>query len=100
MAECMAGQGEKWRKLKSHIIQHMAWSTDGQTHFKELRMLSEERKLHRIHSDAAETLLKCALTEVKSKAAALHYESQVALHFLLVLKLAQRGTQESCSMTW
>eukprot|EP00794_Sanderia_malayensis_P020912 gene20912-22966_t len=50
-------------------------------------MLGEERKLQKIHLEAAETLVKCAFTAVKSKSAALHYESQVAFAFSVGAKV-------------
>ena len=59
----------------------MICSEDGQTHFKALK----------IHYDAAETLLKSALTAVKAKAAAIHYEDQIAFAFSIGAQVGQCG---------
>ena len=44
MAEFIAGKNEKWRKLKSRVIQHMTCSADGETHFKALSIIGQDRK--------------------------------------------------------
>ena len=91
MADLMAGKGEKWRKLKNRVLQHMTCSTDGQTHFKALTMLAEDKKLKKIQCDAAQTLIKCAFTALKSKSAALHYESQVAFAYSVGAQVGSTG---------
>lgn len=91
MENAMSGQGEYWRKMKSSILQHMICAEDGQTHFKALTMLSEERNLKKIHYQAAETLLKSALTAVKAKSAAIHYEDQIAFAFSIGAQVGQCG---------
>ena len=70
-----------WRKLKSRVIQHMTCSADGETHFKALSIIGQDRKHRKRQCEAAETLVKCAFTAVKSKAAAVHYENKVAFAF-------------------
>lgn len=91
MAEMMSGQSGNWRKLKSRILQHMVCASDGQTHFKALTLISEEDALKKKHYEAAETLLKSALTAVKAKSAALHYESQIAFAFSVGGQVGQCG---------
>ena len=91
MESAMAGQGEYWLKMKSYILRHMICAEDGQTHFKALTMLSEEKNLKKIHYDAAETLLKSALTAVKAKSAAIHYEDQIAFAFSIGAQVGQCG---------
>ena len=44
MVELIAGKGEKWHKLKSRVIQHMTCSADGETHFKALSMIGQDKK--------------------------------------------------------
>ena len=41
----MKGEGNYWRKLKSSIFQHMICANDGQTNFKALSAVNEERNL-------------------------------------------------------
>ncbi|CAB3982584.1 Hypothetical predicted protein [Paramuricea clavata] len=91
MESAMAGQGESWRKMKSSILRHMICAEDGQTHFKALTMLSEEKNLKKIHYDAAETLLKSALTAVKVKSAAIYYEDHIAFAFSIGAQVGQCG---------
>ena len=91
MAELMSGKSEKWRKLKRRIIQHMTCSADGETHFKALSMIGQDRQLRKQQCEAAETLVKCAFTAVKSKAAALHYENQVAYAFSVGAQVGGSG---------
>jgi hypothetical protein len=87
----MNGEGEYWRKLKSSILQHMICAEDGQTHFKALTAQSEERNLRKIHYEAAETMLKSALTAVKAKSAAIHFEEQIAFAFSVGAQIGQCG---------
>ena len=91
MKSAMAGQGEYWGKMKCSILRHMIYAEDGQTHFKALMMLSEEKNLKKIHYDAAETLLKSALTAVRAKSAAIHYEDQIAFAFSIGAHVGQCG---------
>ena len=91
MKELIDGDGPYWRKLKSAVIQHMLCSVDGQTHFKALTALSEERNLMAKHYEAAETLVKSALVSIKAKSAAVHYEEQVAFAFSLGAQVGQNG---------
>eukprot|EP00794_Sanderia_malayensis_P001913 gene1913-2171_t len=91
MESFMKGTGEDWRKLKSNILQHMICAADGQTHFKALSALSEERNLKRKHYDSAETLVKSALTAIKAKSAAMHYEDQIAFAFSVGAHVGQSG---------
>lgn len=91
MAIVMKGEGVYWRKLKSSILQHMICAGDGQTHFKALCSVSEARNLKRKHYEAAESLLKSALTAVKSKSAAMHYEEQVAFAFSVGAQVGHSG---------
>ena len=91
MASLMNGEGEYWRKLKSSILQHMICAEDGQTHFKALTAQSEERNLRKIHYEAAETMLKSALTAVKAKSAAIHFEEQIAFAFSVGAQIGQCG---------
>ncbi len=69
----------------------MVCASDGQTHFKALTMINEETALKQKHYEAAETLLKSALTAVKAKSAALHYENQVAFAFSVGGQVGQCG---------
>ena len=82
-----AGKGDNWHRLKSRVLQHMICATDGQTHFKALALLNKDATLKK-HYEAAETLLKCA---VKTKSAALHFESQVAFAFSVGGQVGQCG---------
>ena len=91
MTEMMSGKGDNWRRLKSRVLQHMICATDGQTHFKALTLLNEEATLKKNHYEAAETLLKCTLSTVKTKSAALHFESQVAFAFSVGGQVGQCG---------
>jgi hypothetical protein len=56
-----------------------------------MTLLNEEESLKAKHYEAAETLLKCALSAVKSKAAALHFESQVAFAYSVGGQVGQCG---------
>ena len=96
MVELMAGKGEKWRKLKSQVIQHMTCSADGETHFKALSMIGQDRKRRNRECEAAETLV-CAFTAVKSKAAVVLYENMVAFAFSVG---AQVQGARSCEMSF
>lgn len=91
MADLLAGNGEKWRKLKSRVLHHMICSTDKQSHFKALTMIAEDNRLKKILFVAAETLVKCAFTAVKSKSAAVHYENQVAFAFSVGAQVGSSG---------
>ena len=91
MSQVMLGKGNYWQKLKSSILQHMICATDGQTHFKALTMINEESNLKKKYYEAANTLLKCAITSVKSKSAALHYENQVAFAYCVGAQVGQCG---------
>lgn len=91
MESLVDGEGAYWRKFKSDILQHMTCATDGQTHFKALSALSEERNLRKHHYEAAETLLKSAITAVKSKSAASHYEDQIAFAYSVGAQVGQTG---------
>ena len=91
MVEMTAGYGENWRKLKSRILQHMVCANDGQTHFKALTLKSEDERLKRKYYEAAENLLKSALTAVKSKSAALHFENLVAFAYSVGGQVGQCG---------
>ena len=91
MVSVMRGDGVYWRKLKSSILQHMICAGDGQTHFKALHAVSEAKKLKRKHYEAAESLIKSALTAVKSKSAAVHYEEQVAFAFSVGAQVGHSG---------
>ena len=91
MTEMMSGKGDNWRRLKSRVLQHMICATDGQTHFKALTLLNEDATLKKKHYEAAETLLKCAVSAVKTKSAALHFESQVAFAFSVGGQVGQCG---------
>ena len=91
MSQVMSGKGNYWRKLKSSILQHMIRATDGQTHFKALTLINEESNLKKKYYEAANTLLKCAITTVKSKSAALHYENQVAFAYCVGAQVGQCG---------
>jgi hypothetical protein len=91
MTEMMSGKGDNWRRLKSRVLQHMVCASDEQTHFKAMTLLNEEESLKAKHYEAAETLLKCALSAVKSKAAALHFESQVAFAYSVGGQVGQCG---------
>ena len=91
MSSLVNGEGVYWRKLKSSVLKHMICAEDGQTHFKALTMLSEERNLKNIHYEAAETMLKSALTAVKSKSGATHYEDQIAFAYSVGAQVGQCG---------
>ena len=78
MTEMMSGKGDNWHRLKSRVLQLMICATDGQTHFKAVTLLNEEATLKKNHYEAAATLLKCALSTVKTMSAALYFESQLA----------------------
>ena len=69
----------------------MICAEDGQTHFKALNALSEERNLKKIHHEAAETMLKSALTAIKSKSGATHYEEQMAFAYSIGAQVGQCG---------
>ena len=91
MEELLNGEGAYWRKLKSTIIQHMLCACDGQTHFKALTALNEEKNLMKKHYEAAESLIKSALVSVKAKSAAVHYEEQVAFAYSLGAQVGHSG---------
>ena len=69
----------------------MICAEDGQTYFKVLNVLSEERNLKKIHHEAAETMLKSALTAIKSKSGATHYEEQMAFAYSIGAQVGQCG---------
>ena len=77
----------------------MTCSADGETHFKALSIIGQDRKHRKRQCEAAETLVKCAFTAVKSKAAAVHYENQVAFAFSVEPKLVVVATREKCFLT-
>ena len=52
-------------------------------------MINEESNLKKKYYEAANTLLKCAITSVKSKSAALHYEIQVAFAYCIGAEVGQ-----------
>lgn len=87
----MRGDGDEWRRLKSNVMQHMICAADGQTHFKALSAISEESNLKRKHYESAENLVKSALTAIKAKSAAMHYEDQVAFAFSVGAQVGQSG---------
>ena len=91
MSSLVNGEGVYWRKPKSSLLKHMICAKDGQTHFKVLTMLSEERNLKNIHYEATETMLKSALTAVKSKSGATHYEDQIAFAYSVGAQVDQCG---------
>ena len=80
MSQVMSGKGNYWRKLTSSVLQHMICATDGQTHFKALKMINEESNLKKKYYEAATLCLN----------AQSHLLSQSLLHLpiVLVLKLA------------
>ncbi len=87
----MKGDGDEWRRLKSCIMQHMICATDGQNHFKALSAISEETNLKKKHYESAENLVKSALTAIKAKSAAMHYEDQVAFAYSVGAQVGQSG---------
>ena len=54
-------------------------------------MLAEDKKLKKNQCDTAQTLIKCAFTALKSKSAALHYESQVAFAYSVGAQVGSTG---------
>ena len=66
-------------------------SSDGQTHYKALAVINEEATLQHRQYEAAESLLKSALTAVKAKSASMHYESLVAFAFSVGGQVGQCG---------
>ena len=91
MSALIKGEGVHWRKLKRSVLQHMICAEDGQTHFKALTALSQEENLKQIHHEAAETMLKCVLTAIKSKSRAKHYEDQIAFAYSVGAQVGQCG---------
>jgi hypothetical protein len=69
----------------------MLCACDGQTHFKALTALNEEKNLMKANYKAAETLVKSAIVSIKSKSVAVHYEEQVAFAFSLGGQVGQSG---------
>ena len=77
MSQVMSGKGNYWRKLTSSVLQHMICATDGQTHFKALKMINEESNLKKKYYEAATLCLN----------AQSHLLSQSLLHLPIVLVL-------------
>ena len=69
----------------------MTCSTDGETHFKALSMIRQDKKHRKRECEGAETLVKCAFTAVKSKAAAVHYDNMVAFAFSVGAQVGGSG---------
>ena len=60
-----------------------------QTHFKALSAINKERNLKKRNYEAAETLVKSALTAVKAKSATMHYEEQIVFAFSVGAQVGQ-----------
>jgi hypothetical protein len=73
------GDGEVWAHFKSKVINHMACATDGATHFKAKQRLAAKNKILEEQASIAQTFMLAAITTIKTKSAALHYETNICL---------------------